>query len=79
MFFEPCSIEEIKTIIDDFDNGKASDISIRVLKNCVQILAPQLAMFYNKFIELGIFPVILKIGQVTPPLHKSPFWFPSGR
>ena len=71
MFFEPCSIEEIKTIIDDFDNGKASDISIRVLKNCVQILAPQLAMFYNKFIELGIFPDILKIGQVTPIFKKG--------
>ena len=71
MFFEPCSIEEIKNIINDLDNGKASDISIRVLKNCASILTPHLTIFYNKFIELGIFPDILKLGQVTPVFKKG--------
>ena len=70
MFFEPCSMEEIETIINELDNGKASDISIRVLKNCSSILTTYLTTFYNVFIDLGVFPDILKIGQVTP-IHKK--------
>ena len=32
MFFEPSTNDEISSIINNLDNGKASDISIRVLK-----------------------------------------------
>ena len=32
IFLHPCSSEEIFKIIDDFENDKASDISVRVLK-----------------------------------------------
>ena len=71
MFFEPCSAEEIKSIISNLDGGKASDISIRVLKRCTDVLVPQLAKFYNTFINLGIFPDILKIGQITPIFKKG--------
>ena len=68
----PCSSDEIENIIRDLDNGKASDISIRVLKSCASILTPHLTMFYNiKFIESGLFPNILKVGQVTPVFKKG--------
>ena len=71
MFLEPCSDIEVDSIIKNLDNGKASDISIRVLKNCSPILIPYLTNFYNNFIEIGLFPDILKIGTVTPIFKKG--------
>ena len=71
MYFHPCSEDEIKGIINGLDSGKASDISIRVLKKCAQIFVPYLTNFYNNFIELGIFPDILKIGQISPIFKKG--------
>ena len=70
-FFEPCSHDEIKEIMSDLEDGKASDIPIRVLKSCLSTVAPYLTTFYNKFIEMGIFPDILKAGQVTPIFKKG--------
>ena len=37
MYFHPCSEDELRAIINDLDNCKASDISIRVLKKCIEI------------------------------------------
>ena len=71
LFFEPCSQNEVEQIIKDLENGKASDISIRVLKSCSSTVTPYLTTFYNKFIEMGIFPDILKVGQVTPIFKKG--------
>ena len=71
MFFTPCSIDEIRTIIKSFDNGKASDISIRIIKKSAPIILPYLTLFYNKFIDIGIFPDILKVGQITPIFKKG--------
>ena len=71
MFFEPCTNDEITKIINGLDNGKASDVPIRILKKCAQIIIPNLTMFYNKFIDIGIFPDILKVGQVTPIFKKG--------
>ena len=70
IFLEPCTNDEILTIIKALDNGKASDFPIRILKKCAHILIPHLTMFYNKFIDVGIFPDILKVGQVTPIFKK---------
>ena len=71
IFLEPCTNDEILTIIKALDNGKASDFPIRILKKCAHILIPHLTMFYNKFIDVGIFPDILKVGQVTPIFKKG--------
>ena len=71
MFFEPCSNQEIYGIISSLDNGKASDISIRIIKKSIDILVPHLNEFYNAFIDLGIFPDILKIGQISPIFKKG--------
>ena len=71
MFFAPCSLDEIENIIKNLDNGKASDISIRIIKICAPIILPYLTMFFNKFIEIGIFPDILKVGQITPIFKKG--------
>ena len=71
MYFEPCTADELDSIIKDLDNSKASDIPIRVLKICKQTFIPYLTIFFNKFIELGIFPGISKIGQITPIFKKG--------
>ena len=71
VFFAPCSTDEIKNIIRNLDNGKASDISIRIIKICAPIILPYLTMFFNNFIKLGIFPDISKIGQITPIFKKG--------
>ena len=71
MYFEPCTINEIDSIIEDLDGNKASDISIRVLKICKQTFTPYLTKFFNEFIDLGIFPDLLKIGQITPIFKKG--------
>ena len=71
MYFAPCSVDEIQSVIGDLDNSKASDISIRILKICAPIISPYLNIFFNKFIDIGIFPDILKIGEITPIFKKG--------
>ena len=71
MFFEPCSMDEIRHIITDLDSSKASDISVLVLKKSTDMLVPYLNKFFNSFIDLGIFPDILKTGQITPIFKKG--------
>lgn len=41
-----------------------------VLKNCANILAPTLTTLFNKFMQVGIFPEIFKLGFIVP-IHKS--------
>ena len=55
------------TIISDFQNGKASDIPIRVIKKSSSILAN----IYHKLMVSGIFPQELKVGKITPILKKG--------
>ena len=38
IFFETCSVEEIVDIINGFENGKASDIPISIIKKCCDLL-----------------------------------------
>ena len=71
MFLFECSSEEITRIIKDFDNGKASDLPLTVLKNCANRISGHLSGFINNFLKLGIFPDILKIGKITPVFKKG--------
>ncbi|NRB82007.1 MAG: hypothetical protein HRU38_25700, partial [Saccharospirillaceae bacterium] len=66
-----CSSEEIMKIIAEFDNGKASDIPIRVIKKSSHIISPKLAEYFNKLMMCGIFPDVLKLGKVTPIYKKG--------
>ena len=66
IYMSNCSVEEVEIIIKELESGKASDIPIHIIKNCSDIIAPHLTKFYNKFMEIGIFPSILKIGKISP-------------
>ena len=66
IFTEECSIEEIATIISELEIGKSSDIPIKVMKHCNNLLSPIIANFINSFLRHGIFPKNLKIGRITP-------------
>ena len=61
MFFNECSSFEICNIIKEFACEKASDISVKVLKRAAANISGHLSGLFNKFIELGTFPDMLKI------------------
>ena len=71
MYLSDCDREEIRKIISEMSNDKSSDIPIIILKKCSDIISPVLTKFYNKFMELGIFPERLKTGQITPVFKKG--------
>ena len=71
IFLEDCSEEEILKIIKEFDNSKASDVPIRVVKKSAHIIAPVLELYFNVFMKNGIFPDILKVGKITPIFKKG--------
>ena len=71
IFLSPCTCDEIEEIIKSFENDKASDISIVVLKKCSKLLSGHLSGFINTFMGCGIFPSILKVGRVAPIYKKG--------
>ena len=71
MFMSPCSRDEVAKIIRDLENGKASDISIPLLKNFAPLILDYLILFFNQFIDKGIFPRVLKRGSITPIYKKG--------
>ena len=71
IFIEECTGHEIIEIIDGFQNGKASDIPIKVIKKSSHIIAGPLAQILNEQMSLGSFPEELKIGKVTPIYKKG--------
>ena len=64
IFFETCSVEEIVEIINGFENGKASDIPILIIKKCCNLLC-------DHIMEIGIFPDVLKRGLRSPIFKKG--------
>ena len=71
MFFNTCTAYEISEIVKELENGKASDIPIIVIKKCSTIITEHICGFMNNFIEIGIFPDILKRGCITPIFKKG--------
>ena len=71
IFLEDSTPDEISQIIKDFDNGKASDIPVILIKKSAAIITPCLATHYNSCISTGNFPDILKIGKITPVYKKG--------
>ena len=71
IFLIPCDKDEIEKTIKSFQNDKASDISISVLKKCSPLISCHLAGFFNFFMESGTFPKILKTGKITPVFKKG--------
>ena len=71
MFISSATVDEIHEIIQNFKNGKASDISIFVLKNCSSLVCEKLTKFISSFMNEGCFSLILKIGKITPIYKKD--------
>lgn len=70
-FLEDCSEDEVKSIICDMKNGKASDIPICVIKSTSDTIAPTLSELFNNCMNTGIFPDVLKTGKITPVYKKD--------
>lgn len=71
MYLEECNPDELLNIISDFDNNKASDIPVRIVKKVSHIIVPILAGYFNILMKEGVFPEILKIGKITPIYKKG--------
>ena len=70
-FLGPCDEAEVSSIIKGLENGKASDISVLVLKKSSNYLSGHMSEFFNWFMNNGIFPNILKTGCITPIYKKG--------
>ena len=70
IFLEDTNPEEVYKIIIEFQNGKASDIPVVVLKKTAHLICKPLATIYSKCMRDGIFPSVLKTGKVIP-IHKK--------
>ena len=62
---------EIIDVIRKFENGKASDIPVVLVKRSARLISPVLTKLYNKNIENGTFPEGFKTGKVTPVYKKE--------
>ena len=71
IFLSHCDETELIDIMKEFDNNKASDININVLKSISKLIVGHLVNFFNKFLDIGIFPTILKSGMITPIFKKG--------
>ena len=71
IFLEDTNPEEIVKIISDFQNGKASDIPIVVIKKTSNLISVPLARLYNDCLRDGLFPDVFKTGKVTPIYKKD--------
>ena len=68
------NVEEVTAIIKQLHNKTSTDaydINIRMIKETVDIIAPILTKFYNKCLNIGIFPDSLKIAKVHPIFKKG--------
>ena len=71
IFLEKTTPAEIMSIIKEFKNDKSSDIPIVVIKHCSPIISPTLCSLFNRYMESGEFPQILKVGRISPIYEKD--------
>ena len=71
IFLEDCTANEITTIISEFENAKASDIPIMIVKQSKNIISNVLSKLFNNCMIEGNFPDILKMGKITPIFKKG--------
>ena len=71
IFLSPTSPNELEEIVSNLENEKSSDISITILKKCFKLISGNVSGFFNKFMMIGKFPDILKIGKITPIFKKG--------
>ena len=66
MFLYDCTTDEVSKIISDLENGKSSDIPVKIIKRSNSVISPVLACHFNYLMKVGKFPDELKIGKITP-------------
>ena len=71
IYVNDCTYDEISNIISELDNGKSSDIPIRIIKKVSNIISPILVLLINKNMNNGNFPDELKIGRISPIYKKD--------
>ena len=71
IYLHECTDEEILTIIKELENGKASDIPIKVVKRSAHVISPILKTYYNILMSTGKFPEIFKVGKIMPIYKKN--------
>ena len=71
IYLYDCTQDEVSNIISELENGKSSDIPIKVIKKASPKITPILVSYFNKFMSNGIFPDILKTGRVNPIYKKD--------
>ena len=71
IYLQDCTSDEIDEIINNFENGKSSDIPVRVVKASSSVISPVLSKLFNNLMQNGIFPEELKLGNVTPIYKKD--------
>ncbi len=71
IFLPDCTIDEVSEIINQLQNGKASDFPIKVIKKLSHVLSPALTYHFNYLITTGRFPSILKVGRIAPIYKKD--------
>ena len=71
IFLSDCTSDEIRKTISDLDNGKASDIPIKLIKRSAHVISPILEKCYNYNMKTGKFPDELKMGKITPIYKKG--------
>ena len=71
IYLAECTSMEITKIINELQNGKASDIPIHVIKHSCHIISDHLAKLYNDCMSNGVFPDQLKTGKITPIYKKE--------
>ena len=71
IYLEECTSTEIEEIISNLENGKASDIPIKVIKQSSKIISPILETLFNDCMANGVFPNSLKVGNISPIYKKG--------
>ena len=71
IYLRDCNSDEIHSLISEFENGKSSDIPIRIIKAASLIISPLLEKLYNSLMQAGEFPDELKIGKISPIFKKG--------
>ena len=71
---QDCTELEVEKVINDLQNGKASDITdipISVIKKSSPVIRSQLAYHFNTLMTQGNFPDKLKLAKITPIFKKG--------
>ena len=71
IYLSDCTNEEVVEIINGLENGKSSDIPIKIIKKSASIICPILTKYINHSMKSGVYPDRLKLGKITPVYKKG--------